>query len=150
MRDSNAVAPKHRMTVMPPAEAARSVVRVKEGRGFVVQDGEGQRYIVTAARCLPHLPPAWWFSLAADVTYPDVLGPLDATTLAVRAQYLFVNPVADIAVPGHRKTREPYEAFVGGAGSARLKAGAGGGTGVAVGGGGAHRARFWDCAGSRW
>jgi hypothetical protein len=38
-------------------EAKRAVVTAGAGRGFVVQ-AEGERLVVTAAHCLPHLRPA--------------------------------------------------------------------------------------------
>lgn len=38
-------------------DAIRGVIAVGDGRGFVVQ-GVSQRYVITAAHCLPHLPPA--------------------------------------------------------------------------------------------
>jgi Trypsin-like peptidase domain len=79
----------------------QTVVRVGDGRGFVVKHGR-ERVILTAAHCLPldadghlALPPA--FSLTEDRTYPKLLGPLGAEP-TVWAECLFVNPVADIAV----------------------------------------------------
>jgi hypothetical protein len=38
-------------------EALRAIVAVGDGRGFVVQVDE-HRYVITAAHCLPDLPPA--------------------------------------------------------------------------------------------
>src|SRR5262245_25074185 len=78
-------------------KARRAVLKVGGGRGFVVETG-GQRMVITAAHCLPHLPPTnnldpW------ERTYKTLLGPLggDAT---VWTECLFVDPVADLAVLG--------------------------------------------------
>jgi hypothetical protein len=38
------------------AKCLRTVVRVGEGRGFVVRGGYDQRLVITAAHCLPSLP----------------------------------------------------------------------------------------------
>ena len=75
-----------------------SVITVGDGRGFVVE-GAGERLVITAAHCLPSLPPAGpSFGLEAR-TY----GPL----LACRGEEprawavcRFVDPIADIAVLG--------------------------------------------------
>jgi hypothetical protein len=85
---------------MPPPEAARSVVRVGDGRGFVVEGNDENRYIVTAAHCLPHLPTACSFASASDVTFKDLLGPPQSTAPTIWAQCLFADPVGDIAVLG--------------------------------------------------
>jgi hypothetical protein len=39
------------------AEIANAVVRVGDGRGFVVEGAKGQRFIIAAAHLLPDLPP---------------------------------------------------------------------------------------------
>ena len=76
------------------AEATRSVVRVGKGRGFVVAAEYGRHYVVTAAHCLPVLPPA--NSLSAR-TYRELLGSLHGEP-TVWAQCCYVDPVSDIAV----------------------------------------------------
>jgi hypothetical protein len=45
----------------PVLEATRAVVRVRDGRGFVVE-GERSRLVITAAHCLPQFPPCAGFS----------------------------------------------------------------------------------------
>jgi hypothetical protein len=46
----------------------RAIVKVGEGRGFVVAGDDHRRYVITAAHCLPHLPPALSFSSSAECT----------------------------------------------------------------------------------
>jgi hypothetical protein len=76
-------------------EAYRAIVQVSDGRGFVVEGGE--RYVITAAHCLPKLPPAMSFSHTDERTYEALLGAL-GTKPSVWAECIFVDPVADIAV----------------------------------------------------
>jgi hypothetical protein len=66
------------------------------GRGFVVQVGS-DRYVLTAAHCLPDLPPASSASMLDERTYANLLGPLGEEQ-TVWAECVFVDPVADIAV----------------------------------------------------
>jgi hypothetical protein len=95
--------------------AASAVVSVGKpgegGRGFVVEINR-QRLIITAAHCLPFLPPADAFSYTEDRTYPKILGPLGAEP-TVWAECLFVDPVGDIAVLGAPNTdKASYKALV--------------------------------------
>jgi hypothetical protein len=68
------------------------------GRGFVVKiaDTEPCELIITAAHCLPHLPPA---HSDGPRTYQRLLGPLGGEP-SVWAECLFADPIADIAVLG--------------------------------------------------
>jgi hypothetical protein len=82
-----------------------AIVRVGDGRGFVVRHG-GKRLVLTAAHCLPlddkgnlKIPPPHPWSYLSERTYPTLLGPLDVEP-TVWAECLFVDPVADIAVLG--------------------------------------------------
>ena len=81
-------------------EARRSVVRVGDGRGFVVQGPRHQKLVVTAAHCLPFFPPCHGASYLEERTYPKLLGPL-GTEPTVWAECQFVDPIADIAVLGN-------------------------------------------------
>src|SRR6266850_1656361 len=76
------------------------VLRVGEGRGFLVKR---RRYhdciVITAAHCLPDLPPPHPLAYLEELTYRRLLGPL-GTEPTVWAHILFVDPVADIAVLG--------------------------------------------------
>jgi hypothetical protein len=70
------------------------------GRGFVVERRQGlrrQRFILTAAHCLPSLPPAHPMSYTEERTYEALLAPLGATP-TVWAECQFADPVADIAI----------------------------------------------------
>src|SRR2546430_297193 len=59
-----------------------------------------RRVVVTAAHCLPNLPPAHASSYTEDRTYPKLLSSLDGAKKDIWAECMFVNPVADIAVLG--------------------------------------------------
>jgi hypothetical protein len=83
-----------------------SVVAVGAGRGFVVSGerhlGEEMvedRYIVTAAHCLPFFPPCASSSTFDERTYPSLVGPLGKEK-TVWVECLFVDPIGDIAVLG--------------------------------------------------
>jgi len=96
-----------------------SVLKVGDGRGFIIEyrvkvshpwlprrsklqlpDFTERRVIVTAAHCLPNLPPSHPAAFRHERTYADLVGPLDGSKRRVWAECLFVNPVADIAVLG--------------------------------------------------
>jgi hypothetical protein len=78
-----------------------SVVRVGDGRGFVVQEQQRfrNRLIITAAHCLPFLPPCISFSDLRERTYQELLAPIGAEP-TIWAECLFVDPISDIAVLG--------------------------------------------------
>ena len=74
------------------------VITVGHGHGFVVE-GAGERLVITAAHCLPFLPPALpSFGLEAR-TYGTLLA-LRGEAPRARAVCRFVDPIADIAVLG--------------------------------------------------
>jgi hypothetical protein len=88
---------------------AEMVLRVGDGRGFVVPL-KSDRYIITAAHCLPKFPPRASISTTWERTYANLLAPLGKRR-SVWAECLFVDPVADIAVLGSPDTQElPDEA----------------------------------------
>ena len=80
--------------------ARRSILKVGEGRGFVVQSGRPSvgnpgRYVITAAHCLPKLPPPHpWLE---ERTFSNLLGALGETA-TVCAECVFADPIRDIAV----------------------------------------------------
>jgi hypothetical protein len=59
---------------MDEDQVRAAVITVGEGRGFVVEGWD--RYVITAAHCLPHLPPPASFLGANERTYKALLGPL--------------------------------------------------------------------------
>jgi hypothetical protein len=84
------------------------IVRVGDGRGFIVKKN-GDRFILTAAHCLPHLPPCIFAPYyTEEKTYGDLLGPLGGAT-TVWAECLFADPVSDIAVLGTPDDQELTE-----------------------------------------
>ena len=74
------------------------VITVGHGRGFVVE-GAGERLVITAAHCLPFLPPAQSFFGPKERAYGPLLAPLGDQPRAW-AMCRFVDPIADIAVLG--------------------------------------------------
>ncbi len=75
-----------------------AVVRVGNGgRGFIIE-AERRRYVITAAHCLPRLPPAHSGAYTKERTFRRLLGPLSVRRRTVWAQCVFADPVADIAV----------------------------------------------------
>jgi hypothetical protein len=90
----------------------QSVVRVGDGRGFVVEHKLGT-VVITAAHCLPRLPPAHPASYTEERT-EALLAPLGAKP-TVWAECLFADPVADIAVlgpPDDQSLPTEYEAYM--------------------------------------
>ena len=87
----------------PHSKATRSVLTVgKGGRGFVVKHGRGRRsgrIVITAAHCLPTVPPARGEKLIGDVIYAKILGPLGEEP-TISAKCLFAVPVSDLALLG--------------------------------------------------
>ena len=103
------------------------VVKVGDRRGFIIEQristpafilkmkGLGKfqpfvkrRLVVTAAHCLPHLPPAHAASYVHERTYPNLVGQLHGAR-NVSAEYLFVDPIADIAVLGSPELGDPND-----------------------------------------
>ena len=93
----------------------KSLVRVGDGRGFVVEEKRGlclypKRFVVTAVHCLPRIPkpPGRQESLWEE-TLPDVLGRLGRARPRIWAECLFIDQVGDIAVLGSPDNQEPGE-----------------------------------------
>jgi hypothetical protein len=90
-----------------------SVITVGHGRGFVVE-GAGERLVITAAHCLPSVPPALsGFGLEAR-TYGSLLARRGEEPRAW-AVCRFVDPIADIAVLGSPDNphADDYKALMG-------------------------------------
>ena len=76
-----------------------SVLRVGEGRGFMLGDDDsGDRFIITACHCLPHLPPAGPTYIEERI-YQSFVSRLGEDR-RVSVECLFADPVSDIAVLG--------------------------------------------------
>jgi hypothetical protein len=104
-----------RITPVGLTDLVGSVVKVDDGRGFIIAVGD-KRYVVTAAHCLPFLPPPHLARYLPEATYPDLIGPLGEDP-SVTAECVFVDPMADIAVLGPPDNQalsdehDQYEAF---------------------------------------
>jgi len=74
-------------------------IKVGDGFGFMMKDDQDDLVVVTAAHCLPHMPPVASASHLEERTYERLLGQLgDEPSIA--AVVRFVDPVADIAILG--------------------------------------------------
>jgi len=122
----NSSNPSTQSTKLAKLPQTACVIRVGEGRGFIVEhrfwtklpelDNPQnlrnrllrQRLVVTAAHCLPKLPPAHAFSYTQDRTYANLLGLLRGQS-TVWAECLFVDPVMDIAVLGEPDSQDLYQ-----------------------------------------
>src|SRR5215472_7786712 len=74
------------------------VITAGSGRGFVVE-GAGERLVITAAHCLPFLPPAQSFFEPKERIFGPLIARLGDEPRAW-AVCRFVDPIADIAVLG--------------------------------------------------
>jgi hypothetical protein len=89
------------------AETKNSIVNVGGGRGFVVEHGR-YKYIITAAHCLPDLPPAHMGASLEEKTYGKLIGPIGGDQI-ITVECLFVDPVSDIAILGEPDGQELHE-----------------------------------------
>jgi hypothetical protein len=90
--------------------ARQSILKVGDGRGFVIDNPQGgTNLVITAAHCLPHLPPCCSFSHLEEKTYRDLLGVLGDAKPKIWAECLFVDPIADIAVLGSPDDQELFD-----------------------------------------
>jgi hypothetical protein len=89
-------------------QLTRAVLRVGDGRGFVVECSNNERMIITAAHCIAHarlgngtkgLPPSHPGRYLQEETYIKLLSLL-GTKPTVWAACIFADPIADIAVLG--------------------------------------------------
>ena len=91
------------MNIAQQKRARKATIRVADARGFVVQSGRFTisnpgRYVITAAHCLPNLPPAHPWASIEERTFAKLLGPLGKKKPAISAECVFVDPIRDIAV----------------------------------------------------
>jgi Trypsin-like peptidase domain len=97
----------------PPAvqEALKSVLTVGDGRGFVIKVKQ-QRLVVTAAHCLPELPPPHLAAYLHEKTF-KLLAPLHQKA-SLLTECLFADPVHDIAVltsPDDQELPDDFDAY---------------------------------------
>jgi len=98
------------------SKVTKAVVKVGDGRGFIVE-AKRQRLVITAAHCLPHFPPCHGASYLYERTYGNLLGPLKGRKPRVWAECMLADPVAVLAVlanpdnQAHSKEADVYEAF---------------------------------------
>src|SRR3954452_6345348 len=92
------------MASIREVEWSRSVIAVGDGRGFVVWGASGP-LIITAAHCLPFIPPPH-LGRHLEETFLNLLGPLGKNKPMVAARCLFADPISDIAVLGRPDDQE--------------------------------------------
>ncbi len=98
--------------------AKSAVVAVRDACGFIIEallpNSVSGHFIITAAHCLPHLPPADAASDTKCRTYQELVGRLDKRPPKVWAECVFADPVADIAVlerPDDQALKEKAKAY---------------------------------------
>jgi hypothetical protein len=94
-------------------QATEAVLTLGHGRGFVVEYEYRAfiaRIVITAAHCLPELPPPASGRDSRDCTYKALLGPLGEEP-TVWAECLFVDPVAVLGQPYHQNLYKQAEAL---------------------------------------
>jgi hypothetical protein len=97
--------------------AKRAVVQVGDGRGFVVGAGEYDRYVITAAHCLPRQPKPHLANGVPELTYANLIGPLANDERTIWAGLVVDNLIDHVAVlaepDGHELSDEceSYETF---------------------------------------
>ena len=64
--------------------AIGSVLTVGAGRGFVIATKNDRRYVITAAHCLPHLPPPNPAMYLEEMTYPSLLAAHPASAFSAQ------------------------------------------------------------------
>jgi hypothetical protein len=87
--------------------ATKAIVTVGGGRGFVVHGYKG-RVVITAAHCLPDMPPALSFAADYERTLDGLVGVLGETP-TLMAQCLFYDPISDVAILGAPDGQSFYE-----------------------------------------
>jgi hypothetical protein len=93
-----------------------AVIRVGDGRGFVVQ-GHESRLVITAAHCLPERPTGFSIRHNSESVYRRLIGPLEEAP-TITGDCYFVDPVSDLAVLGAPDSQafwkecDAFEAFL--------------------------------------
>src|SRR5262245_16874853 len=94
-------------------KALAAVVRVGGGRGFIVE-GRGRfranRYVITAAHCLPYFPPCHGASQPHERTYEKLLALLGEQP-SIWCECLFADPTVLGSPETLSEQADAYEAF---------------------------------------
>ncbi|QIG97525.1 trypsin-like peptidase domain-containing protein [Bradyrhizobium sp. 6(2017)] len=88
--------------------AKAAVVQVGDGRGFIVSAGD-ERYVITAAHCLPHHPSPHLANSPTELAYPNIIGPLASNKQTIWAELAFDNLADDVAVFAAPDGQELYD-----------------------------------------
>ena len=88
--------------------ATPAVVRVGDGRGFIVSAGD-ERCVITAAHCLPQHPPPHLANGVTELAYPNIFGPLATDKRTIWAELRADNLIDDVAVFGEPDGQELYD-----------------------------------------
>jgi hypothetical protein len=106
--------------------AKEAIIKVGDGRGFLVEYSPWPHQVITVAHCLAHLPPGHGALSAKERTYANLLGPRDGLA-TVWAECVFVDPIADIAVlaapDGLYEELQAYDDFMEGRPAVRIDSG---------------------------
>jgi hypothetical protein len=84
--------------------AARAVVNVGSGRGFIVEVRD-VRYVISAGHCLPRIPQPTMLSDLDERTYLNIIGRLEGPQ-DVAGELLFLDVMGDVAVFGEPDSQE--------------------------------------------
>jgi hypothetical protein len=94
----------------------RAVIRVGDGRGFIVGAGD-DRYVITAAHCLPpldELPTPHLANDTANLTFRNIIGRVAAKRLTIWGELCVFSLCDDIAVfsaPDGQELYDEYERY---------------------------------------
>lgn len=96
--------------------ATPSVLQVGDGRGFLVEVSNKyflcpRRRIVTAAHCVPEMPPPHRAMYLNEKTYLGLVGRL-GEKLSIAVECLFADPLSDLAVLGEPDGEELYDQWL--------------------------------------
>jgi hypothetical protein len=97
----------------PIERATASVLQVGDGRGFLVEVANQyfdypEKLIMTAAHCLPEMPPCHTGMYLHEKTYSNLVGPLGEKP-SLTVECLFADPISDLAVLGGPDDQELYK-----------------------------------------